>query len=182
MQKTSSILALAAIVLAAAHSEALAQAATASGAPAPSAAAVADIVLSDLEKKVIDEYYRAKAKMLGTTVAPQQATAPASASDAGQDKGKSKGKGPPKTPPGQAKKEGLPPGLAKRENLPPGLAKRDKLPPGLQRDSLPADLAAKLPPEKPGTERTLIGADLVLIDKATNVVLDMLRNVALRTP
>lgn len=173
MQKTSSILVLAAIALMATSSDVLAQ---------QSPAAVADIVLSDLEKKVIDEYYRAKATVMGTAGTTQPAAAPASASNAEQDKGKSKGKGPARTPPGQAKKEGLPPGLAKRENLPPGLAKRDKLPPGLQRDPLPADLAAKLPPEKPGTERTLVGADLVLIDKATNVVLDMLRNVALRTP
>ena len=177
LRQTSSILVLAAVALMAASSDALAQAATATGAPAPSPAVVADIVLSDLEKKIIDEYYRAKAAVMGTARATQPAAATAE-----QDKGKSKGKGPPKTPPGQAKKEGLPPGLAKRDNLPPGLAKRDKLPPGLQRDALPGDLAAKLPPEKPGTERTLVGADLVLIDRATNVVLDVLKNVALRTP
>jgi len=170
----------AAIALSAMHGDALAQAATTTGAPSASPATVADTVLSDLEKKVIDEYYRAKAGVLGTSRTAQPAAAPAA--DPHSDKGKAKSKGPPKTPPGQAKKEGLPPGLAKRDGLPPGLAKRDKLPPGLQHDPLPADLAAKLPPERPGTERTLVGADVVLIDKATNVVLDILRNVALRAP
>jgi Ni/Co efflux regulator RcnB len=95
--------------------------------------------------------------------------------DTGPGKGKGKGKGQGQGQ-GQGKSDELPPGLAKKEQLPPGLAKRDKLPPGLQRDKLPTDLVAKLPAPPRGTERILIGDDLVLIDQKTQVVLDILKN------
>lgn len=70
-----------------------------------------------------------------------------------------------------------PPGLAKRDVLPPGLNKRDVLPPGLQGRGLPEPLQAKLPPPHPGTERIQIGRDVVLIEKATRRVLDVLQDV-----
>ncbi len=91
-------------------------------------------------------------------------------------KNKHKGKGNNR---GNAK--GLPPGLAKRDTLPPGLAKQlernGSLPPGLQKRALPSDLQAQLPPPKQGTERVIIGNDVVLINAATNVVLDIIRDV-----
>ena len=87
-----------------------------------------------------------------------------------QGKGKGRGRG-----------KGLPPGLAKRDKLPPGLQKQlernGKLPPGLQKSEFPEDLQAKLGPPKEGTERAIVGNDAVLIDTATNVVLDVIRNV-----
>ena len=89
----------------------------------------------------------------------------------GQSKGKGRGKG----------NKGLPPGLAKRKSLPPGLQKQlernGKLPPGLQTRQLPDELWAKLPPAQPGTERVIADNDVVLLDKATGVVLDILRDV-----
>jgi hypothetical protein len=76
-------------------------------------------------------------------------------------------------------KKGLPPGLAKRGgNLPPGLAKRDKLPPGLQGDPLPYDLEKQLTRLPTSCVRVRIGQDIVLMDRKTRVVVDVVYDVA----
>jgi hypothetical protein len=78
-----------------------------------------------------------------------------------------------------SKRKGLPPGLAKRGgNLPPGLARRDRLPPGLQAEPLPHDLEAKLSGLPEGYIRVRIGGDVVLLDRSTRVVFDVIYNVA----
>jgi hypothetical protein len=71
----------------------------------------------------------------------------------------------------QSKK--LPPGLAKKEKLPPGLAKRDTLPPGLQGEPLPTELEARLSPLPGAYARVKVGGDIVLMDKKTRVVFDV---------
>lgn len=71
----------------------------------------------------------------------------------------------------------MPPGLAKRESLPPGLAKRQVLPPGLAKRDLPAGLESMLPKGRPGTVRQIVDDDVVLIEKATGKVLDILVDV-----
>lgn len=79
----------------------------------------------------------------------------------------------------QRKHKRMPPGLAKRGgNLPPGLAKRDVLPPGLQEYALPNDLEVQLTPLPSAYVRVRIGADLVLLDRRTRVVLDVIYGVA----
>ncbi len=84
---------------------------------------------------------------------------------------------------GKAKKgknKGLPPGLAKRDQLPPGLQKhldeRGALPPGLAKRDLPTDLRSALP-WRIDEEFLIIDDDVVLIERATGVVLDVLENV-----
>ncbi len=73
----------------------------------------------------------------------------------------------------------MPPGLAKRGgNLPPGLAKRDTLPPGLEGRALPADLEAQLTPLPNTYVRMRIGADLVLLDRNTRIVFDIIYDIA----
>jgi hypothetical protein len=73
----------------------------------------------------------------------------------------------------------LPPGLAKRESLPPGLqkqlARKGKLPPGLEkrRTSFPADLNRRLPPLHEGLERAFIHGRAVILNRDTQVVLDV---------
>lgn len=84
--------------------------------------------------------------------------------------------------PGQkGKKRGLPPGLAKRDTLPPGLQKQlernGTLPPGLQARALPGDLERRLPALPDGVERGTIADDVVLIEKATGRILDILKDV-----
>ena len=71
-------------------------------------------------------------------------------------------------------KHGLPPGLSKRHGLPPGLAKRKRLPPGLAKRDLPHALNDVLPSPSRGTERVVIDNNVVLIQKATGIVLDIL--------
>jgi hypothetical protein len=77
------------------------------------------------------------------------------------------------------KGKGLPPGLAKRDTLPPGLAKQlqrgGTLPPGLAKRDLPADLESMFSPTLPGQKRMLVGDDVLLIDEATNRILDIIR-------
>lgn len=73
----------------------------------------------------------------------------------------------------------MPPGLAKRGgNLPPGLAKRDTLPPGLEGRALPVDLESQLTPLPNSYVRVRIGADLVLLDRNTRMVFDIIYGVA----
>ena len=76
--------------------------------------------------------------------------------------------------------KGLPPGLAKKASLPPGLAKqlreRGTLPPGLAMRGLPPDLLAELPYRK-GQRFVLIDHRVVLIEEATNRVLDVIEGI-----
>jgi len=81
----------------------------------------------------------------------------------------------------EAKGRKLPPGLSRRANMPPGLQKQmdrnGRLPPGLANRELPANLQTRLPPPVSGTERVISGNDMVLVDQATGVILDILRDV-----
>ena len=75
--------------------------------------------------------------------------------------------------------KGLPPGLAKRGgHLPPGLAKRDKLPPGLRGEPLPRDLDRRLSPLPASYVRVTVGQDIVLMDRKTRVVMDVIYGIA----
>jgi hypothetical protein len=73
----------------------------------------------------------------------------------------------------------LPPGLAKRDRLPPGLEKqlvrRGSLPPGLQKrlQPCPEDLERRLPPPPPECAHVLVGGHIVLLNRGTNVVVDI---------
>lgn len=73
----------------------------------------------------------------------------------------------------------LPPGLAKRDELPPGLKKQlirnGKLPPGLAKRDLPNDLLKRLGAAPKGTQRYMVGSDIIMVDIATNVLLDTIK-------
>ncbi len=115
---------------------------------------IVEIVFSELEKKIIEDYYNQQT--------PKQKSTK-------QKKGKNKG---------------LPPGLAKRETLPPGLAKQLKkngtLPPGLEKRVLPDDLASKLPSRSKTFERVIVGTNVLLIQKGTNLIYDILKDILTR--
>jgi hypothetical protein len=70
-----------------------------------------------------------------------------------------------------------PPGLARRDQLPPGLAKRDTLPPGLRGRGLPDELEARLAALPLPYVRMAVGADIVLMNGQTRVIVDILRGV-----
>ena len=118
--------------------------------------------------------------------------------DSGQGQGKGRGKGHVKRGDGDDQGEyyedrdreairgwyddhrsNLPPGLAKRDQLPPGLEKqlvrRGTLPPGLQKrlQPCPEDLERRLPPPPPDCAHVLIGGHIVLLNRRTNLVVDI---------
>jgi hypothetical protein len=64
----------------------------------------------------------------------------------------------------------LPPGIAKN------LARGKPLPPGIAKKMLPGDLTASLP-RRQGYDYVMAGSDVLLVEAATRVVADILRNV-----
>jgi hypothetical protein len=81
-------------------------------------------------------------------------------------------------------KKGVPPGLAKRGGkLPPGLQKHleknGQLPPGLQKrlEPIPSALDRRLPPIPEYWERVIVERDVILLDRRTNRILDIIENV-----
>jgi hypothetical protein len=81
-------------------------------------------------------------------------------------------------------KKGLPPGLAKRGGkLPPGLQKQlernGQLPPGLQKrlEPLPSALDSRLPAVPEYWERVIVERDVILLDRRTNRILDIIEDV-----
>ncbi|MCH8281373.1 MAG: hypothetical protein IIC96_11915 [Chloroflexi bacterium] len=79
----------------------------------------------------------------------------------------------------KASSQGLPPGLTGRP-LPPGLQKHidrtGQLPPGLQKRVLPGGLRGLLP-RRTGQDYRVVGNDIVLIETATNLILDIMQGV-----
>lgn len=120
---------------------------------------VIDRVFTTVERRILRRYYEAR-------------HGEAADNDDSHGKRGHKGKG--------KKHKGMPPGLAKRGgDLPPGLARRGgELPPGLAK-RLPSDLRRELPPRSPQYRRVIVDNDIVLIDAATNKVLDILEDVIL---
>jgi hypothetical protein len=118
----------------------------------------AGVVFTEIEKRLIRDYFGGKS------------------GEAEPEKGKNGAKG---------KSKKMPPGLAKRGTLPPGLQmqleKNGTLPPGLAKRDLPPDLVSKLPALQPGYKRHIVGNDVVLVQEATGLVLDILKDV-LKTP
>jgi hypothetical protein len=128
---------------------------------------LADIVFKEAEKRVIEEYY--------DRVPGAKKTGDEDKDDGGKKaKKKDKGKG----ASGKGRGNGLPPGLAKRDQLPPGLAKRgNRLPPGLMKGDLPPDLENKLDDLPENVERVIVDADVLLVQKGTDMILDVIEGV-----
>jgi hypothetical protein len=83
----------------------------------------------------------------------------------------------------------VPPGLAKRGgDLPPGLERQlqhnGTLPPGLQKrlQPLPYDLSRRLPPLPTPYTRGIIGTNVILLDRRTGAILDVVRGVTNLSP
>lgn len=116
---------------------------------------LADIVISTVEQRIIRDYYAR------------------SYSEWEAQGGKTKNK-----------QKGLPPGLAKKGTLPPGLqkqlARNGHLPTGLEKRYLPNDLLVQLQPRPPGYEFLIADDRILLVQSATNVILDMLEVAAAR--
>jgi len=70
-----------------------------------------------------------------------------------------------------------PPAFAGMKPLPPGIAKKiargGTMPPGIAKQYFPSDLLGQLPPRL-GQQWLVIGTDVLLIDAATQIILDIL--------
>jgi hypothetical protein len=84
----------------------------------------------------------------------------------------------------QRQNASLPPGLAKRNgNLPPGLQKhleRDgTLPPGLQKrvQPFPQELERRLPPLPETYARVTLGVDVLILDRRTQRIVDVIHDL-----
>jgi hypothetical protein len=79
------------------------------------------------------------------------------------------------------KRRGLPPGLAKKETLPPGLRKQLRkngtLPPGLAKRNLPYELEERLSQVPGGYVRLRVGGDIILMNKTTEVIVDIIHAI-----
>lgn len=80
----------------------------------------------------------------------------------------------------QDRDQHLPPGLAKRDRLPPGLERqlrvRGTLPPGLRKKMMPCpdEIERRLPPPPRDCAHVVLGGHVVLVNRSTFVVLDIL--------
>lgn len=120
---------------------------------------VADIVIGEIEKRILRDYYERRLREWEE-------------SEDGRNYKKHKNK-----------HKGLPPGLAKKGTLPPGLAKQlarnGHLPPGLEYRDLPDDLLVKLPHLHPDYRYVIVDNKVMLVKRATNLILDILEVAAL---
>ena len=130
--------------------------------PSAQSPTVADIFIGEVEKRIIGDYYSRH------LVTFQQ-------SPEGVEYGKHKNK--------KNKHKSLPPGIAKKGTLPPGIAKQlarnNQLPPGLDYHPLPHDLIVQLPPLQPGYRYTIVDNKVLLVQAASNLILDALEVAAL---
>lgn len=127
---------------------------------------IKDIVFDEVEKRAIEEYYKQFPNR-----APKDTGETEDAAEKDKDK---KGK----AAKGKGRGNGLPPGLAKRDQLPPGLAKRgNRLPPGLMKGDLPPNLEDKLPELPDDVERVTVDDDVLLVQRGTNLILDVIEGV-----
>lgn len=69
-----------------------------------------------------------------------------------------------------AKVKPLPPGIRKK------LARGGAMPPGIAKQALPGDLYRQLPP-RDGQSYQIVGTDVVLVQIATQVIVDVLKDV-----
>lgn len=123
-----------------------------------------DIFIGELEKRIIASYYQRH------LYAYQQSPEWLEYKDSKGKKKKNKHKG---LPPGIAKKGTLPPGIAKQ------LARNGHLPPGLDYQPLPHDLVVQLPPLQPGHQYRIVDNRVLLIQAASNLILDVMTVAAL---
>jgi hypothetical protein len=110
---------------------------------------IGDIILTEIERRLIASYYQRHYDDWGNG---------------------NRGNG--------RKNKGLPPGIAKKGTLPPGIYKQlvrnGSLPPGLGAMPLPYDLAMQLPPRPNGQRLLIVDDKVLLVQAATNLILDVL--------
>jgi Ni/Co efflux regulator RcnB len=112
-------------------------------------------LITAAEKEIIRHYF-------GGSTGSSQTRPSGGKQGKAKDKGKNKGKGAGQMPQGIAKK------LQRGGTLPPGIAKRN----------LPSPLIHELPRRPAGQELQIIDDNVVLIEKTTGLILDILEHAA----
>jgi hypothetical protein len=122
-------------------------------------------VFSEVERRLIRDYYNQK---YGSIDGEQRdRNMDRERPDRKRHKHKNKGKG--KESSGSGNPQGLPPGIAKK------LARGGSLPPGIAKKNLPTDLEHRLPPVRDGYERREVDGTVVLVEAATDTIVDIIR-------
>ena len=139
----------------------------ATGTAQPAGPSIGDIVIDTAARRILNDYYARNANAWVVANPDQD-----------QDDGNQGGKKNQKN-----KHKNLPPGIAKKGSLPPGIAKQlvrnGHLPPGLEYHPLPPDLIVQLPPLVPAYRYVIADDRVLLIQAATNVIMDILQVPAL---
>ena len=132
--------------------------------------------ITDVEKKIIERYFGTRTRSTQDSSTQDTSTQSDSlqgdsmqAGSTGGKPGKSKDKGKGK---GQAQDKGekqMPRGIAKK------LERGGTLPPGIEKTRMPADLARELPQRPADQELTIVEDNVVLMEKTTGRILDILK-------
>lgn len=133
---------------------------------AQSAPSAGDIVISEVARRVLHDYYERNAEAW-VAANPNEDGAPQG--NGKKNKHKNNGGNGKPLPPGIAKKGALPPGIAKQ------LVRNGHLPPGLDYHELPPTLIVQLPPLAPEYRYVIADDRVMLIRAATNIILDVLQ-------
>jgi hypothetical protein len=124
---------------------------------------VSDQVFGAIEKKIIEDFFGEQA---ADAVSGTKKNKTKKNKNAKEDGGKKN-----KNVKNKDKSGELPPGLQKH------IEKHGTLPPGLAKKELPPGLAKRLGSTKSGLERLIVGDDVLLVEQATGVVLDIIKDI-----
>jgi hypothetical protein len=135
---------------------------------APAGPSVGDIVIDTVARRILHDYYQ-------RNVNAWVVANPDDENDGGgNNKKKNKNKN---------KHKDIPPGIAKKGTLPPGIYKQlvrnGQIPAGVEYHQLPPDLIVQLPPLAPAYRYVIADDRVMLIQAATNVIMDVLQVPAL---
>ena len=131
---------------------------------------IGSIVIGTIERRILQDYFQRQLNLYQIEINTPEPVVQQSNGKPGKN-GHKKNKHK-KIPPGLAKKGTLPPGIAKQ------LAANQQLPPGLQYRQLPGEVLNKLPQAPTGTRYLLVDDKVLLVQSATNLILDTLQVAA----
>ena len=139
---------------------------------APAGPSVGDIVIDTVARRILHDYYQRNANAW-VVANPDYGDEDGNGGN-GNKKNKNKNK---------PKHKDIPPGIAKKGSLPPGIYKQlvrnGQIPPDVHYQPLPPDLIVQLPPLAPAYRYVIADDRVMLIQAATNVIMDVLQVPAL---
>jgi hypothetical protein len=132
----------------------------------PAGPSVGAVVIDTVARRILHDYYARNADAWVV---------------ANPDEGGGNGNG--KKNKNKQKHKDIPPGIAKKGTLPPGIYKQlvrnGQIPAGVEYHPLPPDLIVQLPPIAPAYRYVIADDRVMLIQAATNVIMDVLQVPAL---